>query len=138
MNIHTCTLHEKVGQSWHFCTSLINPTIHMLFRLYICLWILFLYSLTSVYLSNRAMPKLQHACPENRTRAPIGHVWDILWCNTRSRNNVRARPQMFAALLRVWVAIFQNEIRKKYLFDLSLLHCLCVHWWRSYLLLNIL
>ena len=31
---------------------------------YMCLWILFLYFLTSVYLPSRAMPRLQHAFPE--------------------------------------------------------------------------
>ena len=32
--LHTCTLHEKVGQfqpASNFCMPLINPTVHMVF-----------------------------------------------------------------------------------------------------------
>ena len=50
-------------------------------------------------------------CQDCSDLAPIGHVWDILWRNVRSRNHVRPYSQMFVALRREWRAIKQNEIR---------------------------
>ena len=38
----------------NFCMRLFNPTVHITFRLYIRYWFL-----TSIYLPNRAMPRLQ-------------------------------------------------------------------------------
>ena len=104
----------------------INRIVHMAFRLYMCILIMFRCFLTSVYVPNRAMLRLQQNCPETfspiRTLvhyggqlspdlAPIEHVWDILWHNIRSHNNVRTQHQITAALCREWIAIAQNDIQ---------------------------
>ena len=90
MNMHTCSMHEKVGQIQplsKFCRRLINPSVHMAFRLYMCIWILFLCFLTYVYVLNRSMERLQQTCTEtsSQIRASFHYggqlevlIWDQL------------------------------------------------------------
>ena len=88
-NIHTGTLHEKVGQfqpASSFCKRLINPTVHT--------WCLdCTVYLNIVNVPYRGMPRLQNICPEtleknqnintlpwparNPDLAPIRHVGDF-------------------------------------------------------------
>ena len=82
--------------------------------------------LYNVYVPYRALPRMQHACPEltknqnivtlpwparSPDLAPTEHVLDILGRNAKCHNDVRTRPQMTTALRREWAAIAQNDIR---------------------------
>ena len=60
-NLYLAWKVEQIQPFKKFCKGLISTTVHMVFGVYMCHWILFLCFLISVYMPNCAMQRLQHA-----------------------------------------------------------------------------
>ena len=121
MNVHSCTLYEKVGpHQWvsNFCMH--YPTVHMAFRLYldIVFGLLHLFMCQTVPCQACSMlfQRLSHKSLHYRGQleVPIWYLLDILGRKVRSRQNGSSRPQMIPALHHEWAGIPRKDLRTSF------------------------
>ena len=70
-------MHKTIGQLQpvsHFCTRLINPTVHMTFLLY-SVSVYCFYAFCCIYIANMANV---HACPETYIKSEHRYMYTIV------------------------------------------------------------